>query len=100
VLERACRFNSETNKKEAIDLEHETHQLIWRKNDFPYNFEQGMEHWLLWSTEKLPAEKIQEHIKAKFPDLDTTYFVNPTQLQSVLAVWHCHVLTRPKPSTT
>jgi hypothetical protein len=54
--------------------------------DFPYNFEEGIEHWLLWSTEKLPTDKIEEHIAAKFPDCDTAYFVNPTQLQSVLAV--------------
>lgn len=98
VLERAVRFDPGTNKKQAVDMEHESHQCLWRKNDFPYNFEKGIEHWLLWCTEPLPPTLIQEKMAQHFPDkdYDTIFFVNPPQLQSVLAVWHCHVLVRPK----
>jgi hypothetical protein len=54
--------------------------------DFPYNFEEGIEHWLLWCTEPLPSSVIEEKMAQRFPDKDAIYFVNPPQLQSVLAV--------------
>jgi hypothetical protein len=56
--------------------------------DFPYNFAAGIEHWLLWCTEPLPPTLIQEKMVQQFPDkdYDTIFFVNPPQLQSVLAV--------------
>jgi hypothetical protein len=56
--------------------------------DFPYNFEDGVQHWLLWSTREIPAPRIQELMDSKFPEAawDRLYFLNPPALQSVLAV--------------
>eukprot|EP00879_Flechtneria_rotunda_P006848 GHRR01007193.1.p1 GENE.GHRR01007193.1~~GHRR01007193.1.p1 ORF type:complete len:171 (+),score=39.38 GHRR01007193.1:585-1097(+) len=103
VLERACRLNADC-KKEAVEPAHSTQQLIWRLNDFPYNFEPDVQHWLLWSSNQpLEAVQIQEEIRAKFPDHEFLWFVNPAALQSVTSVWHCHVLVRPtqrQPSST
>lgn len=56
--------------------------------DFPYNFEAGMQHWLLWSTKEVPAARVSQLIDSKFPadSWDRTHFLNPPQLQSVLSV--------------
>lgn len=67
---------------------------VWRINDFPYYFEPGIEHHCLWSTEPLSEADIQQHLRARFPDQPTLYWVNPPSLQSIQAIWHCHVLIK------
>ena len=87
-------------KKQAVDSEHASaDRVIWRRNDFPYNFEPSMEHWLLWASRELPQARVDELIAERFPpgEWDVLEFVNPVQLKSVLSVWHCHVIVRPKP---
>ena len=39
--------------------------------DFPYNFEQGVEHYVLWSTKPLPQERIEAVVAAQLPDQET-----------------------------
>ncbi|KAF6254300.1 hypothetical protein COO60DRAFT_1542055 [Scenedesmus sp. NREL 46B-D3] len=98
VLDSASKLNAE-GKKEAVDSEHDTQQLVWHLNDFPYYFEDDVQHWLLWSTHKpLEQPAIQQQVAAKFPEQQWEHitFVNPVALQSVLVIWHCHVLVRPK----
>lgn len=60
--------------------------LPWLPQDFPYNFEPGIEHHVLWCTEPLALEEMRRLIAQRFPGKRTTFFVNPAQLQSVLAV--------------
>eukprot|EP00882_Tetradesmus_deserticola_P009013 GHRQ01009508.1.p1 GENE.GHRQ01009508.1~~GHRQ01009508.1.p1 ORF type:complete len:174 (+),score=57.52 GHRQ01009508.1:90-611(+) len=99
VLDSASKLNA-AGKKEAVDSEHGTQQqLVWHLNDFPYYFEDNVQHWLLWSTqEPLEQPAIQQQVAAKFPEPQWEHiiFVNPAALQSVLSIWHCHVLVRPK----
>jgi hypothetical protein len=57
--------------------------------DFPYYFEDNVQHWLLWSTDKpLDRAAIEQQVAAKFPEQQWEHitFVNPAALQSVLAV--------------
>ena len=82
--------------------------LAWRRNDFPYNFEAGIEHHVLWSPSgPLPDEAIREEIAAWLSGLhpaasvgcgshsyETLWWVNPPELQSIRACWHAHVLLR------
>lgn len=56
--------------------------------------QEGIAHHLLWASKPLTSQEIEEEIKAAFPDLPTLYFVNPVELQSVLHIWHAHVLVR------
>ncbi|GAX81515.1 hypothetical protein CEUSTIGMA_g8943.t1 [Chlamydomonas eustigma] len=70
--------------------------IAWRKNDFPYNFEQGIDHHVLWSTKPLATEELTLAISTEFPSHETLYWINPPELQSIGALWHCHVLSRPK----
>jgi hypothetical protein len=94
-------------------------RLIWRLNDFPYYYEPGVEHHLLWCTEPLPIEEVDRLASERFgssrdrgDNCDANgngnggssphrrqhlIFVNPAPLQSVLAVWHAHVLVRSEP---
>lgn len=86
-------------KKHAVDSEQSGGEtVVWRLNDFPYNFEPGIHHWLLWSTKEIPGVRVAELIAARFPagGCDVLHFTNPPSLQSVLSVWHCHVLVRDK----
>lgn len=90
--------HSSDGKKHAVDVEHASERVVWRLNDFPYNLEDGIQHWLLWSTRELAKGRMQQLIDDKFPagSWDRLTFVNPAPLQSVLSVWHCHVIVRPK----
>ncbi len=56
--------------------------------DFPYYFEAGVQHWLLWCTEALPPARVQQEVEARFPaaEWDSTWFINPEVLQSVRLV--------------
>ena len=73
-------------------------RLTWRLNDFPYFFEEGIEHWVLWSaTGSIPEDALREEALRRFgADHDVLIWVNPPELQSVRALWHAHVLTRKK----
>lgn len=86
---------------------HAERRLIWRPNDFPYYYEPGIEHHLLWCTEPLEMEEIERLARERFAPggagnatakkRQHLIFVNPAPLQSVLAVWHAHVLVRDEP---
>lgn len=57
--------------------------------DFPYYFEDNVQHWLLWSSDRpLEQQLIAQQIAGKFPEQQWEHimFVNPAALQSVLAV--------------
>lgn len=82
-------------------------RLIWRLNDFPYYYEPGVEHHLLWCTEPMALEEVERLAEERFSPggagnatkkrRQRLIFVNPAPLQSVLAVWHAHVLVRDDP---
>jgi len=117
---------------DPTDPKHRGRLVVWRPNDFPYYFEDGIEHHLLWCAEPLPPDELDRLVRAKFPagsaeaeaqangdgaEADAQeatvasgdgerqmlrrpqhlVFVNPAPLQSVLAVWHAHVLVREGP---
>lgn len=60
----------------------------FQPQDFPYSFEEGMQHWLLWSNLELPQERYVQLIAERFPDeqWETAHWVNPPVLQSVMEV--------------
>eukprot|EP01024_Parvocaulis_polyphysoides_P073753 TRINITY_DN9509_c0_g4_i3.p3 TRINITY_DN9509_c0_g4~~TRINITY_DN9509_c0_g4_i3.p3 ORF type:complete len:149 (-),score=9.82 TRINITY_DN9509_c0_g4_i3:213-659(-) len=66
----------------------------FKAKDFPYYLEEGIEHNVLWCTEPLMEEEIQQVLKSYCKDRETTYFVNPPHLQSIKGVWHAHVISR------
>lgn len=80
-------------------------------NDFPYDFEPGIHHLLIWSKISLPmytenSETIQNEIYEKISSFlkynlellchldnqDYLFFINYSNLQSVKAISHVHLL--------
>jgi len=67
---------------------------IWRDNDFPYNFSEGIEHHNLWSEKPLTGELLSKEIERHRAGWEFMYFVNPPALASIPAVWHAHIVSR------
>jgi len=66
------------------------------RQDFPYNFEAGVEHFNVWAFSALPPSQLEALIEERRPrsDFDTLWYVNPAALASIPDVWHAHVLSR------
>lgn len=67
---------------------------VWRENDFPYNFSEGIEHHNLWSAEPLTGDLLAKEIGSHRQGWEFMYFVNPPALASIPAVWHAHIVSR------
>ncbi|KAJ9508737.1 hypothetical protein QJQ45_028033 [Haematococcus lacustris] len=59
--------------------------IVWRLNDFPYWFEPGIQHWVLWSSRPLPHQAVLDEVAGHWPGSQCLHWVNPVQLQSVTA---------------
>ena len=73
-------------------------RLVVVRNDFPYNFESGMEHFVVW---KVGSELIQSEIETvaqkiclESSALDFVTFTNPPTLKSILDLEHAHIILR------
>ena len=73
-------------------------RLVIVRNDFPYNFESGMEHFVLW---KIGSELIKSEIDTAAQEicsesdaLDFVTFTNPQNLKSILDLEHAHIILR------
>lgn len=71
--------------------------LVLFPNDFPYYFEPGVHHYLLWKlngvlndAEVANAQRtvLQSHVHS----VDTQFFVNPPTLRSIPEIDHAHIL--------
>lgn len=99
--------DNKTGKIAAVGLDQliQVKKVIWRENDFPYYFEDGIEHHLLWATYELTQNEINDFVKQNREPSSYEYivFVNPTILKSIPSVcvpcleeypcallqWHC-----------
>ncbi|KAJ1914582.1 hypothetical protein H4219_004719 [Mycoemilia scoparia] len=69
-------------------------------NDFPYAFEDGVEHWVMWSRKRLepgfnPPPIVENAVKTRFgSNIEWRYFVNPPSLQSVKELYHAHIFIK------
>jgi tRNA U38,U39,U40 pseudouridine synthase TruA len=66
------------------------HPIAWMRNEYPYDVE-GTTHYLIWSTEPLSSDKINEIAAKHAGSREFIQFVNPENLKSVKEVWHAHV---------
>jgi hypothetical protein len=76
---------------------HSSNHANTTQKDFPYNFEGGVEHHLVWANAPIAAPALGALIAGRFPGREALHFVNPAALQSILSVWHAHVLVRDAP---
>ena len=69
------------------------------RNDFPYHFEHGIEHFVLWKCgpEPLTSTEIDEardRLAAEEGFAETLFYVNPPHLKSILDIDHAHIIAR------
>lgn len=70
-------------------------KVILRRNDFPYSWDDGMEHYLLWSNQEVPDNEIGGYIQKLMPQpTKAVWFVNPAELKSIPEIWHAHVIVK------
>jgi hypothetical protein len=62
--------------------------VTFHKNDFPYNFDRGMQHHNIWCTRPLSDEEIAEVIRQHRAGWEVLFFRNPESLASIPSVWH------------
>ncbi|KAJ1918741.1 hypothetical protein IWQ60_007428 [Tieghemiomyces parasiticus] len=67
-------------------------------NDYPYALDKAITHQVLWS--QLPLDpndpRVHAYLTHRFADCDVLFMVHNPALQSVRAIPHGHVFTRPK----
>ena len=84
------------NGELAADIKTPVIKLL--KNDFPYNFEPNVEHFILWKIfEPLNQSDIDSAIKELTnddPQVPVTFYVNPAHLKSVLDIDHAHIILK------
>lgn len=73
-------------------------RTVLTKNDFPYNFESGIEHYVLWkigsdiNSVEIAAAALNLSVAIKAVDYVT--YVNPPHLKSILDLDHAHILLK------
>lgn len=94
-----CSSGSPSSSNGGLGTAPEGFQLVtkWRDNDFPYLVEPGIAHCNLWANRPLSSEEVEAEIARQVPaGSDVAWFVNPPSVQSVPAIWHCHIMFRPQ----
>lgn len=87
----------EDGKRKSVPRADGDHQVVWRKNVFPYFLPPGIEHHCIWShPQDLTASHILEVLHRDLPrdKFEYVWFVNPPHLKSVPDVDHAHVIAR------
>ena len=77
------------------------HGLVLRPNDFPYCFDETVQHYCLW---KLGGEVVEDDVAGAMRELkrsieftEYTYYINPPNLKSIQDVSHAHILIKVEP---
>lgn len=65
-------------------------------NKFPYDWEDDVSHYMLWSVNPLTDNEVRERIEKRFPlhSYDWVFFINRPSSQSVQGIFHAHILVR------
>mmetsp|Transcript_15627 Transcript_15627/g.21424 ORF Transcript_15627/g.21424 Transcript_15627/m.21424 type:complete len:156 (-) Transcript_15627:90-557(-) len=68
-------------------------------NDFPYNFEAGIQHYILWKmggpvTKQNILDSIESLRQSKVNFTDYVYYINPPHLKSIPDIEHAHIIIR------
>ena len=71
-------------------------------NDFPYFFEDNVEHYCLWKLKDELSDceilnAIKQLQKNKKFGKNYAYYINPPNLKSILEVHHAHILIKTEP---
>jgi hypothetical protein len=90
-------FTNADGKRCAVRPDSVATKTVLVENDFPYNFDDGVYHHVLWKVggegvnDADIADSIQ-HLRTTQGAVDTAYYVNPPHLKSILDIDHAHIL--------
>ena len=93
--------------EEWRDRKDEKTRTVLSLNDFPYYFDEGIEHWVVWklgggiSVIEIDNGKMQILTEAGCSNMELIndssvflHWLNPPELKSLPDVDHCHILFR------
>eukprot|EP01083_Nonionella_stella_P316167 1144995_1 len=95
IREFMCKseINPENDKLKAI-VDETTPRLQWTVNLYPYFFQEGIEHHLVWYLdEKVDKTVLEAYIKKNLGDRQYIYWENPLHLKSIPDLDHYQVLS-------
>ena len=102
-IEDEYKFHLDSLKKKNIRVsdyiqkiafpDNESYKFL--KNEFPYDLEDGIDHWLLWlnpiySIEDTYIKELVEHRMGS----EVVYFCNYKFNQSIPTIRHCHIFVK------
>lgn len=64
--------------------------------EFPYNFEPGVSHFLLWSLKPLSDSEVEKALSEHRKECEIIIFQNPPSLSSIPGLWHIHIVSRKR----
>ncbi|KAJ2083340.1 hypothetical protein H4R24_000900 [Coemansia sp. RSA 988] len=82
-----------------------TNDFFLMKADFPYYFEDDVDHWIIWCTKYLPVGNSCPDVAAKVivqhfgNDTEWVYLVNIVENQSVQELSHAHIFVKKLPDS-
>ena len=101
-----------TDRNHDPTISNNNNNYILRINDFPYNFEAGIEHYVLWlnpsrnhnPTFGMSVNKyiytprmdptLLDEIKQLFPDCELVHFRNSSAIRTVNSIDHYHIIVK------
>eukprot|EP00465_Bigelowiella_longifila_P009890 CAMPEP_0185276402 /NCGR_PEP_ID=MMETSP1359-20130426/56101_1 /TAXON_ID=552665 /ORGANISM="Bigelowiella longifila, Strain CCMP242" /LENGTH=141 /DNA_ID=CAMNT_0027870057 /DNA_START=106 /DNA_END=531 /DNA_ORIENTATION=+ len=76
-----------------------TFSLYVSSNEFPYHWEEGLMHLLIWTDEEMKSVGINEFCQAaisRFPKgYEMVIWVNDMSMRSIPGILHAHLLLKP-----
>lgn len=88
-LKRATQHHKDDNQSPRTTLV---------RNDFPYCFEESVQHWILWKLGDsctdldIATAKNDLKVQSQLPIRDMLHWINPPRLQSLPGIDHVHIL--------
>eukprot|EP01038_Epipyxis_sp_PR26KG_P009976 gene9976-13418_t len=83
-----------------IPNDREIFSLQLHINDYPYHFEHGVIHYILWKLNseivQIEIEQAAEELMKKHNTTDWCYYLNPPHLKSIPEIEHLHILIYSK----
>lgn len=73
-------------------------KIVLLKNDFPYNLESDIEHFILWkingSVTEAEIDAATAELRVKYNVQDSVFYINPPQLKSIPDIDHAHIMIK------
>jgi len=69
-------------------------EVVLCKNDFPYHFDAGIDHWVLWSAVEPSEEEVGVLVEEKFPKAEFDVLIMNNPNKTIKTIFHLHIYAR------